>query len=301
MQICSKTLPIGYNIQMRKLLSLSLGLVAIVLIITLFLIYTKKPQANLDWNDYQDRVSTTTIASDGTVSISNVRDWTYGSSTVLSKDWTSTRENVSDLTSVWFLLEPFASWNAIGHTFLSFEFKDGTVLSFSIEARMTREQQYSAVQGLFNSYELSYQWGTERDFITRRLLYLDHPVYLFKLSLSPQQQKDVFISMLEETNTLAASPRFYNTLTANCTNLLAENINAHYPHTLPWDPSWYLTGYSDKYLMKQGFISEKNNSVAQTQAAAALEPYKAEILQLATTSPRDFSRQIRALQPNPGE
>ena len=199
----------------------------------------------------------------------------------------------STIVRTWFLVEPFSDIEAVGHTFLSFELEDGTVLSFSVEARREEAEEYSAVKGQFREYELAYQWGTERDFVTRRLIYLDHPLRLYPLTLTREQSKALFLSLAEETQTLAEHPRFYNTLTANCTNVLAKIVNRHYPGTLPYDIAWNLTGYADLYLMEQGLI-ENPISKEETIAVHDLTPFRMEIMKIATTSPVDFSRSIRS-------
>ena len=274
-----------------------LRLLSAVLLITvaLFALYLliQKPKTDRVWLSEQARTATTSEA-EGLITIHNVRDWTYSVPGPLSEDWTDVSIDPSSVTRTWFLIEPFSQLEAVGHTFLSFEFADGTVLSFSVEAKRERGEEYSALKGQFRAYELSYQWGLERDFVTRRLIYLDHPLRLYPLTLSPESSEALFRSLLEETDALSQTPRWYNTLTANCTNVLATIVNRHYPGTLPYDISWNLTGYADRYLMEQGLI-EMSGDVASTQALHDLTPFKNEVQALATSSPHIFSAEIRAL------
>ncbi len=271
------------------LVFLLLGIVCAVLYLSF-----QSPKADSTWLPEQARTATADIAST-MITIHNVRDWTYNESGPLTHDWHDLTVDTTEITRAWFLLEPFSAIKAIGHTFLSFEFADGTVLSFSVEAKREVGEEYSALKGQFNAYELSYQWGTERDFVTRRLIYLDHPLRLYPLELPPEAAQALFRSLAEETNALAGKPRFYNTLLANCTNVLATLVNRHYPGTLPYDLSWNLTGLSDGYLMREGLIATEGRMDTEARDAADLTPYREDIARIATSSPEAFSARIRAL------
>lgn len=253
----------------------------------------KEPKTESVWLPEQARTATTSNEEERTT-IHNVRDWTYTESGPISEDWIDVPVDPSTIVRTWFLIEPFSQLEAVGHTFLSFEFEDGTVLSFSVEAKRELGEEYSALKGQFREYELSYQWGLERDFVTRRLIYLDHPLRLYPLALSPESSGALFRSLLEETDVLASTPRWYNTLSANCTNVLATMVNRHYPGTLPYDISWNLTGYADRYLMAQGLI-ETAGDIPSTQAAHDLTPHRTQIAAFATSSPEVFSTEIRSL------
>jgi len=280
-----------YHLRMRRVLTYLLLIVTLFAVVELLFVFSKKPESDRTWMPEQAETAHALDAG-SLVTIFNVRDWTYDASGILSTEWTSATLNPKDIVRTWFIIEPFSDWEAVGHTFLSFELEDGRVYSFSVEARREEGEEYSAVRGLFNEYELSYQWGTERDFITRRLLYLDHPLRLYPLSLSPEASEALFRSLVAETNALAAKPRFYNTLSANCTNVLAKIVNRHHPGTLPWSTSWYLTGYADEYLMEEGLI-ELSRSVDETKAAHDLTAHRASITSFTSSSPIEFSRRLR--------
>lgn len=258
------------------------------------LVGTKTPQADLVWDDAASR-SVSTVVNENILTLYDVRDWTYSSGTILSKDWREeTTVNVDGLVGVWFLLEPFSEWQAVGHTYLTFEFSDGNNLSFSVEARREADEGYSAIKGAFRSYELSYTWGTERDLLTRRLLYLQHPLRMYHLKLEPEVQKQLLLSLAEQTNTLKERPHFYNTLTANCTSILAKEVNRAYPNSIPYHISWNLPGYSDTFLMKEGHIAIRGTT-EETIAHHDLSQYRKEVADVATSSPAVFSEVIRSL------
>lgn len=255
----------------------------------LFVLFTitKTPPTEGEWMGHFARTSITETDESGLMHLTNVRDWTYGDKTILTKGWLNEVVHPDEITRAWFMLEPFPDWRAVGHTYLSFEFKDGTALSFSVEARIEEGKKYSAWKGLINEYVLTYTWGTERDFLLRRLLFLGHTVRMYPLAIDQQAAKELFLELTEKTNEIAAHPRFYNTLTANCTNVLAEFVNERYPGTIPYDISWNFPGSSDKFLIKEGFIKEGTGTDLAT--------YRTDITSFATDDPLVFSHKLRQL------
>ncbi len=280
---------------MRFLLILA-ACIGLVVVGVLVYDVLQTPRNDRDWLPEYDLTASADIAS-SSVTIHNVRDWTYDSE-VLSEDWTTATVDPHTIVRTWFVVEPFGAIKGIGHTFLSFEFKDGTVLSFSIQARQEAKEKYSAFRGLVHTYELAYQWGTERDFISRRILFLDHDVRLYPMTISPEDSTRVFLAAISETNKLAEHPRFYNTLTANCTNMLAKLVNTYYPDRLPYDISWNLTGLADTYLMQQGIIDAAGRTPEEVRAAFDLTPHREVIRQNTTSSPVTFSALLRTLVPD---
>lgn len=270
----------------RQLLLLSASFILIGGSIFVFYRLALTPRNDLVWLPEQERTATAEVSD--TIILHNVRDWTYDENGPVTREWTDVVINPDDIETAWFLIEPFSAVKAIGHTFLSFTLKDGRSYSFSVEARRESDETYSALRGLFNEYELSYQWGTERDFVTRRLVFLQHPLRRYPLELNDGDAKRLFLSLVEETNALAATPRFYNSLSANCTNVLATIVNKHYRGRLMYDISWYLTGYADEYLMRENLIAQ-SGTVEETKAAHDLTQHRALIQENSTTSAALFS------------
>jgi CRISPR/Cas system-associated exonuclease Cas4 (RecB family) len=277
---------------LRKII---LSALAIIIIAFLVFFFSREARSDRAWDDEVQFTPSSVTEDDGTVRIKNVRDFTYGDKTILKTEWISEAViDPDDIVRMWFLLEPFGEWKAVGHTLLTFELKDGTAYSFSVEARREKGEKYEALLGLVRQYELSYTWGTERDFVTRRLLYLDHPVRLYPLEVEPERVKKLFAKLLEKTNEVSENARFYNTITANCTNVLAELANDSTPGTIPYDISWNLPGYSDTFLMKIGFIKTVD-TIEETQKKYDLTPKREEVMGIATTPHAEFGKSLRGL------
>ena len=271
------------------------GLLVFGLVLVGTYIGTKTPLNDREWDPLFSKLTTATSEADGAVVIHNLRNFTFGSSTIVTKEWNDTVVNPEDIERVYFFLDHFSPIREVGHTFVSFHLKDGSTVAFSIEARREAVETYSFINGFLNEYELQYLWGTERDLVTQRTVYKNEQLYRFPLTLSQEQAQALFKGFVAETNELATAPRFYHTLTANCTNMLAKIVNKYYPGTLPYDISWNLTGLSDYYLERQGFIDLNGASREQLRTKYDLTIHRDALRENATLSSKDFSVFIDSL------
>ncbi|HEX4615842.1 MAG TPA: DUF4105 domain-containing protein, partial [Stellaceae bacterium] len=67
----------------------------------------------------------------------------------------------------------------------------------------------------------------------------------------PANARVLLREYVEEANDLARTPRFYNTLTANCTNLVCDMVRVIHPG-VPMDARVILTGYLHNYAYDLG-------------------------------------------------
>ncbi len=236
----------------RKIL---IGVPVVLLLGVAAFVLLRTPSNDRVWPDHFAKPSGVSISEKGAqVSFAQVRNYTYGAEGPVTKEYVSRAYNVGTLTGMRFLMEPFPENASFGHTLIFFDFEDAPSIAFSIEARMEAHETYSPYAGLFNEFELSYTWGTEQDFITRRTVFLAHDVHIYDLALPKEVAQEVFLAFAKETEALEAHPRFYNTLLHNCTNELARIVNERTEYKLPWDFSRIFTGTADKYLFDLGYI-----------------------------------------------
>jgi hypothetical protein len=205
------------------------------------------PRSDRDWYPY---LATTTDAEiDGDrITIAPVSDWSYDATGASAQCYRDETFAFSELRDAWFMLEPQPNSRLAAHTLLLFEFNGDRFVGVTIEARREREETYSAFRGVWNTYELSYLWASARDLLVRRAVMLDHEIYVYPLLLDTPQKRGLLNRMLVRTQELEREPRFYNTFTTNCTNELAKAAG------LKWNMAFVLTGLSDEYLFRQGFI-----------------------------------------------
>lgn len=224
-------------------------------IIGLLAAYSQVPSNNKDWEVGFEIFPETKISKDQTnVEIKNIRDWNYSQTDIISKDYIDRTYNIDNLERVWFLVEPFSKWDGIAHTYFVFDFTDQEAISFSIEARREKGEEYFAALGAVNQYELIYMWGTERDFTGRRIYKDDADVYMYPLNIQKVSGQKLFLELARSTEELRNNPKFYNTLTSNCTNNLAKSANNVKAGTIPFNIAQILPGYSDEFLYGLDYI-----------------------------------------------
>lgn len=255
----------------------------------------REPRNDRAWTSEYARTVTAQIAEDKSVALGSVRDFTYAPGEVVSESWTDEEIAAGSVKKAWFLFEPFPDLALAGHTFLSFELEDGRVLSISVEARREEGEEYSGFTGLFNEFELAHQWSTERDAVTRIMVLLGNDLRRYPLPLTKEEANALFLGFVRETEKLAREPEFYNTLTSNCTNSLARIANDVRPGSLPYGLAWNLTGLSEGYLMKHGYLPLVNGSKEETIVAHDLTLHREEILSAASLPPIAFSRLLDSL------
>ncbi|MES1156573.1 MAG: DUF4105 domain-containing protein [Alphaproteobacteria bacterium] len=199
------------------------------------------PRLDRNWDTYLARTPHVAVTQTG-FSVTPVTEWTYEAAGPVTQTYDSAAYDFSTLRNVWFVLEPQPGMSYAAHTFLLFEFADDRLLGVTIEARREDGEEYSAVKGAFNAFELIYIWGGARDLLTRRAVMLHHDVFIYPIVITPEQKQTLLRRLLARTAELETTPRWYNTFFSNCTNELAKATD------LKWHYSYILTGYSDEHL-----------------------------------------------------
>jgi len=206
------------------------------------------PQMERDWYPYLSHTPQVEITETG-FSVSPVSDWSYDYGVETDTAYQdSASYNFDQLRRVWFMLEPQPGSQLAAHTLLLFEFDDDRLLGLTIEARREQGEEYSAFHGQFNAFELIYIWATARDLLIRRAVMLDHEVFVYPVDISDEQNSTLLRHLLERSQSLSHTPRYYNTIVSNCTNELAKAAGFR------WAPAYVLTGRSDEYLYRRGIL-----------------------------------------------
>jgi hypothetical protein len=216
-------------------------------------------------------------------SVTPVSDWSYGREGPTAETYGDAAFDFSALRNVWFMLEPEPGSQLAAHTLLLFEFEGDRLLGLTIEARRERNEDYSTVRGTFNAFELAYIWGSARDFLIRRAVMLDHEVFVYPVAINHDQQLTLLTRLLERTAALERRPRYYNSITSNCTNELAKAAGFN------WAPAYVLTGRSDEYLFRRGIIA--GDSFARAHARSDVTDF---VQALNQAPPEVFDRELLA-------
>jgi hypothetical protein len=206
-----------------------------ILAVFLFLLYLAMltPDNEGPWNESQARTPWVEIDR-GELRVHDLRDFRYGEDRKpVEKRYLEKSYHLSDLRRTWFGLSHFGPYG-LAHSFLSFEFDDGAggsdYLVLSIEGRPKKGQGYNPLAGLFRRYTRISILSTEEDVIGLRSHLRGERVLLYPVVVESeegrQNQREFFLRLIAETNSLHREAEFYHTLWNNClTNLLKHTAN----------------------------------------------------------------------------
>ncbi len=251
---------------------------------------TITPSGNRNWMADVARNVTGEIDGDQ-LSVQNVRNFDWRSDTDFDQKWEQRSYRLSDVSNV-DLIMSYWSGEAIAHTIVSFGFKDGQRLDFSIETRKAQGQSYSTVAGFFKEYTLIIIAADERDVVRVRSNIRGEDVRIYRVRMQPADAQNLLRGYIGAANDLAVRPRFYNTATANCTTLVYGLVAKIHPG-LHWDPRILISGYLPNYVYSLGALDTRI-PFDQLRTLAKIDD-KARRAGDAT----DFSSQIRVGLPAP--
>ncbi len=213
-----------------------------------------EPSNDRIWADDVAQMTTGTV--DGNrITLRNVRHFEWRSNTDYTQRWETRRYDLDRLDSVDMIM---SYWRgpAIAHMLISFGFGDGEHVVFSVEIRRERTESYSEIGGFFKEFELSIIAADERDVIRVRTNVRGEDTYLYRLIMPVHAMRSLFLGYIEEANTLVRVPRFYNTLTVNCTTLVYHMMQRIVGY-LPLSYRLIFSGYLPEYVYRVGGLDRR--------------------------------------------
>ena len=230
------------------------AIAALAIFAVLVILFLRIPASND--RDWQPDVSVTphaTVNGD-LVTIHGVRNFDYRSESDFTPRWEDRTYDLRKLDSV-DIIAVYWAGKAVAHIMVSFGFQDQDYLAVSIETRKEKGESYSTLAGFFRQYELYYVVADERDVIRVRTTYRQpqEDVYIYRVRARQRTIRRIFLDYIQTMNDMCVHPRFYNTLTTNCTTsiLMHTRIN---PESPPMSWKVLLSGYVPDYLYKLGRI-----------------------------------------------
>ncbi|HET6406556.1 MAG TPA: DUF4105 domain-containing protein [Chthoniobacteraceae bacterium] len=228
-----------------------LGAVALCFVAVLAWWLTLKPSNDRQWQPDVAKTGWAKIQGD-TVMVHNVRDCNYQSETLYAPQWSTRLVRLSEITGIDMAFNYWGSpWMA--HPVVSFTFERQPPLSFSIETRKEVGESYSAIGGIYRQYELVYIAATERDVLGVRTIFRKgEDVFLYRLTITPEQARARFLEYVNTMNELNDRPRWYNAVTTNCTT----SIRSQHPAARrgAWDWRMLVNGKGDEMMYERRWI-----------------------------------------------
>lgn len=212
------------------------------------------PSNDRDWADDVARMSSGSVEGNRVV-LHNVRNFDWRSVTDYTQRWETRSYHLDRLVSVDMIMS-YWTVRAIAHVLLSFGFDDGDQVVFSVEIRRQKNQEFSPIGGFFKEFELSILAADERDMIRLRTNVRGEDDYLYRLRLPAPAMRSLFLAYIDQANRLVRTPRFYNTITVNCTTLVHQMMN-HIVGNLPSDYRLLFSGYLAGYVYQVGGLDRR--------------------------------------------
>lgn len=210
------------------------------------------PSNDRNWQPDVAHVARAQIDGD-VLTVENVRNFNWRSDTDFDEHWETRKYRLSKLQGADLFLSYWAG-ESVAHAIVSFNFADSDPLAFSIEIRKEKGESYSSTAGFFKTYELAILAADERDVVKVRSTVRGEDVRIFRLDMQPKTVRGLLGEYVRLANDVSATPRWYNTLTANCTTMIYGMARRLDPRTrLDW--RILLPGRLPSYLREREFIS----------------------------------------------
>ncbi len=179
-----------------------------------------------------------------------MRNFAWRTQTEYIERWETRCYDLERLISVDMIMS-YWSRRTIAHMLVSFGFEDGEHVAFSVEIRRERHESYSEIGGFFKEFELSIIAADERDVVRLRTNVRGEDAYLYRVRMAVPAMRSLFLAYVDEANALVHAPRFYHTITGNCTTLVYQMMKRIVGH-LPFDYRVLLSGYMPEYVYRVG-------------------------------------------------
>jgi hypothetical protein len=186
------------------------------------------------------------------VRLHNVRRFRWTAKNKYDECWDEWLLDPDTITSVDLVMSIWSN-PLIAHTMVSFGFTDGRHLVFSGETRRQKGDRFTITGGFFRRFELVMLAADERDVIHLRTDIRREKVSLYPVLMEPDARKALFLAFLQQGNDLVTRPKWYNTVTTNCTTVPFEIVQTIAPR-LRRDWRLLLSGHLPGFLHKLGVL-----------------------------------------------
>ena len=139
---------------------------------------------------------------------------------------------------------------------ISFGFDAGEQVVFSVEIRREKIEEFSEIGGFFKEFELRSSPPTSATSSVCEPM-SERKTYLYRVRMPVAAMRSLFLSYVEQANALVRVPRFYNTITVNCTTLVYEMMKRIVEPAAVELPAVLLPGYLPEYVYRVGGMNSR--------------------------------------------
>ena len=215
-----------------------------------------QPSLDLEWAADCEHLTTATVDGND-ITFHMVRDFTWRTTRDRDENWApEVKVKLDELKDIWFVVDHFHALKGLAHTYLTFDFEDGTSLSFSFETRREKGERYHPWDGMWRAYELYLLVGFERDVTGLRTHGRKNKDYMFRAITPPGKDKALLLGLIGKLNQLAQSPEWYHSLLTTCNTSIVRIVNQVTPGRIPFIWRNFLPGYTPKAAYRLKLIED---------------------------------------------
>ena len=242
---------VGFFIKKIRFVSWLTALVLYLLVFVLW--FSIRPTNDLEWQTPWKRMPEAHI--DGNkVTINNVRDFIYRSENDYTVNYITETYDLDKIQDLRLITSFWDGNTLICHMLLDFGFSDGKRVVLSVETRLPVGVKQDWVAGLYKQYGVLMILGTESDLVMLRTNYRKEEVFVYPTRSKPEKVRELFVLLLKGINKLREKPKFYNTLTTNCTTALIPFVRAMTHHGEGWKLWLILNGLYPEKAFNSGWF-----------------------------------------------
>lgn len=263
----------------------------IIFVLSLFWYFGLEARQDREWSPEVARILNYERQGD-IVTLNNVRNFNWYPNGQFDERWESREYDLDQITGV-NIITSYWMGPQIAHTLVSFDFANTKPLTFSIEIRKEKTEEFSAIGGFFRKFEVSLVASDEKDIVYTRSNIRNEQVYFFPVNMPKAEMKALFEEYLHQADELNQQAKWYNTLTTNCTTLVFDMVQAVSNQELPTDYRLLASGYLPNYLYDLGALN-RNWDMKTWYQRAHINPKMAQVEHSDDQNTADYSQIIRS-------
>ncbi|AZV78810.1 DUF4105 domain-containing protein [Parasedimentitalea marina] len=229
--------------------------------------------------------------SGNTLTLTDVRNFDWTSPTQANAQWETRAYDLSQLQGVDLFMSYWAG-PEMAHMIVSFTFANAAPIAWSVEVRRKVGGGFSPLADLFKNNTLVIVAADERDVIGTRSNLRGEDVQLYRIKTTPAKARSLLLQYVQAANALAQRPKWYNSLTTNCTTVVMSMIRTIIDE-VPLDWRVIANGYLPSYAYDRGVLAS-HLPLAELRAQAHITTRATEV-----GLSSGFSTAIRSGVPTP--
>lgn len=235
--------------RLRALATFCLALASVI-----FWWSTLPPPSHANWAPDVARQVTGQITGES-LTLTDVRNFDWSTPTEATAHWETRSYDLSQLQGVDLFMSYWAG-PGIAHMIVSFDFANTDPIAWSVEVRRQVGGGFSPLADLFKSNTLVIIAADERDVVGTRSNIRGEDVQLYRINTTPATARILLLQYVEAANALAAQPKWYNSLTTNCTTVVMSMIRTIVAE-VPLNWRVIANGYLPDYAYDRGVLANQ--------------------------------------------